>query len=304
MSTCDLRATACAICSTLENATELYPATFSLDDLSPAVFSARRLPDRVHYRLVRCNRCGLVRSDPVADLSVVAQLYQQSTFDYGDEVANLAVTYGFYLKRLDHFGAHKGSLLEIGCGNGFFLERARLEGFSEVAGVEPSAAAIAMARDDIRNKIVCSMMGPGLFPDKTFDVICLFQVLDHIFDPGSLLVTCRQILKPGGFLLCLNHNVQAVSARLLKDRSPIVDIEHTYLYSPATMSRLLLKCGFQIKETGKVWNRYSLIYLAHLLPFSSGVKRRLLKTVNSTGIGRWSCWIPLGNLFAVGQRPY
>ena len=62
-----LDATRCAICGTLDNALELYAANFTTNALNPEVFSARRLPDRLHFRLVRCLSCGLVRSDPVAD---------------------------------------------------------------------------------------------------------------------------------------------------------------------------------------------------------------------------------------------
>jgi hypothetical protein len=56
----------------------LYDANFEPADLNPAVFSARRLPDRVHYRMVRCGTCGLVRSDPVAHLNTLARLYEPS----------------------------------------------------------------------------------------------------------------------------------------------------------------------------------------------------------------------------------
>src|ERR1035437_10297848 len=89
----ELRRTRCAICGTEGNAAELYPANFDPEALNPAVFSARRLPDRVHYRLVKCHACGLVRSDPVADYDVVAALYRQSSFDYGAEVPSLQRTY-------------------------------------------------------------------------------------------------------------------------------------------------------------------------------------------------------------------
>ena len=122
MQSVELRNTRCAICGTEGNARELYPANFDLQALNPAVFSARRLPDRVHYRLMKCNACGLVRSDPVAPPELLAQLYHQSTFTYTDEVADLKRTYGRYLARLDSCGARKDALLEIGCGNGFFLQ--------------------------------------------------------------------------------------------------------------------------------------------------------------------------------------
>src|SRR5437870_1982024 len=96
----ELRATRCALCAAEGNATQLYPANFAMDAFNPAVFSARRLPDRVHYRMVRCATDGLVRSDPVASPEDLARLYAQSTFDYGEEVASLRQTYGRYLAKL------------------------------------------------------------------------------------------------------------------------------------------------------------------------------------------------------------
>jgi len=298
-----LHPTRCAICGTAADSTQLYPANFSVEDFNPAVFSARRLPDRIHYRMVRCNRCGLVRSDPVADPELVAQLYHQSTFDYGAEVDNLVRTYGHYLERLDRYGARKQSFLEIGCGNGFFLKQARALGYEEVRGVEPSQSAIQRAPEAVGQGIICDMMRPGLFPDASFDAICLFQVLDHIFDPVGLLETCWQILRPGGFLLCLNHNVVAFSARVLKDRSPIIDIEHTYLYSPTTITRLFEKVGFQTKETGSVRNYDSLNYVMRLVPLPAALKKAVLGVLDSTFLGRWRLRVPLGNLYIIAQRP-
>ena len=95
----------------------------------------------------------------------------------------------------------------------------------------PTKAAIDRAREDIRPNIVNDILRPGLFPPETFDAVCLFQTFDHISDPGSLLDECRRLLKPGGLMLCFNHNIAAASARLLGERSPIIDIEHTFLQS-------------------------------------------------------------------------
>jgi SAM-dependent methyltransferase len=299
----DLHPTACAICGTEGNAAELYPANFKPEDFSPEVFSARRLPDRIHYRMVRCHECGLVRSDPVADPAAVAKLYQQSSFDYSTEVDNLASTYGSYLARLDRYGVNRQAILEIGCGNGFFLKRALAQGYRDVRGVEPSAAAIELAPDEIRSGIVCAMMGPGLFPDRSFDAICLFQVLDHVFDPAALIRVCFQLLKPGGFILCLNHNVEALSARIMKERSPIVDIEHTYLYSPGTMTRLFSGFGFDVKEIATVRNLYSVGYVTRLVPIPASLKKALLALLDATGIGRIRVGVPLGNLCLIARKP-
>lgn len=299
----ELRNTRCAICGTEGNARELYPANFDPQALNPAVFSARRLPDRVHYRMVKCDTCGLIRSDPVAPLELVAQLYQQSSFTYTDEVADLKRTYGRYLAMLDNFGARKGALLEIGCGNGFFLEQALAQGYCSVRGVEPSRATVSEAAPAVRDAIVCDLMRPGLFGPGEFDVICLFQVFDHVPDPGALLDACLTALRPGGLVLSLNHNVEAVSARLLGERSPIVDIEHTCLYSPRTMTRLCVAHGFRVLKAGPVWNRYSLRYMVRLLPLPVGPKRAVLDWLQRHAIGRLRLSVPLGNLYLVAQKP-
>src|SRR5262249_49080019 len=146
--------TACAICGTEGNAQELYQANFRAADLNPVIFSARRLPDRLHYRLVRCRSCGLVRSDPIADLRLLNELYARSTFEYRAEVGPLRRTYARYLDRVRRRAVRWESLLEIGCGNGFFLEEAVRHGLSDVRGVEPSRAAVAAAPDWLRPRVI------------------------------------------------------------------------------------------------------------------------------------------------------
>ena len=133
-----MRPTRCPISGEEGDATELYPANFDAASLSPAAFSARRLPDRIHFRIVRSNRSGLVHSDPVADLAdlaLVYEFYAQSSFHYGEELRWLKKTYGRYLERLSTRGCSRESLLEVGCGNGFFLERAMEAGFAICAGL-------------------------------------------------------------------------------------------------------------------------------------------------------------------------
>ena len=113
----------------------------------------------------------------------------------------------------------------------------------------------------------------------------------------------RPSLRPGGMVLSINHNTSAVSARLLGERSPIVDIEHTYLYNPTTMSRIFSAHGFQIRDTGSVWNQYSLRYLVRLLPLPLGPKQAALAWLQRHAIGRLRLSVPLGNLFLVAQKP-
>lgn len=295
--------TRCPICGP-DNATrEVYPANFSTEDLNSTVFSARRMPDRIHYRIVRCLKCGLLRSDPVVDGDTLAQLYVKSTLDYSDEIPNLRLTYGNYLSQLLDYVPQPASLLEIGCGNGFALEEALQVGFSKVRGVEASREAIATASDVVRPGIVCGMMRPGLFAEGEFDAVCMFQVLDHILEPELIIAESFRLLKPGGVMLCINHNVEALSARILGELSPIIDIEHTCLYSLDTMRRLFEVQGFRIVKNGVVWNKVSVAHLIHLFPLPRGFKVALLQGACSRVFRSCGVRLPLGNLFQIVQRP-
>lgn len=293
--------TACAICGPDVPATEVYPARLSRG-LDAVLFSARRLPDRIHFRIVRCSRCGLLRSDPSADPSELAGLYEKSGFDYAAEVPNLRKTYGRYLRRMRRHRQSLRSLLEIGGGSGFVLEEALDQGFEDVRGVDPSAAAVASAAPRVRDRVLTRMMVPGLFEPESFDAICMFQVLDHLPDPASLLRECVRLLRPGGVLLLLQHDAGAWPASLLGERSPIVDVEHPYLYNRTTLAKLLSANGLTVVQSGAAVNLYSAGYLGRLLPLPRRTKSWLLRVLSRTGLGRLPLWMPLGNQYCIARR--
>jgi SAM-dependent methyltransferase len=299
----ELLPTACAICGTIANADELYPATLTREAFTAAVFSARRLPDGLHYRMVRCRACGLVRSDPVMDSDSLFELYRSSAFDYGEELDGLRVAYGRALGQVERLVPDRRGLLDIGAGNGFVLQLAADLGWTDLHGVEPSADAIAQADPAIRDRLICDVMRTGLFEPQSLGAITLFQVLDHLPQPRAVLEECRELLRPGGVVLAFNHNVAAWSARLMGERSPIIDVEHTYLYSAQTMRRLFERAGLEVVSVRPALNTYSLLYLTRLLPLPHHVKTVLLNRLSGTRLGqsRWS--VPLGNLCLMARRP-
>lgn len=297
------RSVACPICGEVGAASEVYPARLPPEGIDPALFSARRPPDGLHHRIVRCSTCGLLRSDPVLTPEVLAHLYAASGVHYQVQIPDLVHTYGRQLRRLIRLGAQTASLLEVGCGNGFFLAEARRVGFTDARGVEPGRAAVAEAAPSVMQHITVDVMRPGLYPPASFDVVCLFQVFDHLPDPRAVLQACREVLRPGGYILLFNHNAAAFSARILGERSPIVDIEHTFLFTPRTMARIMVSEQFQVVSVRAVSNRCRLDHLRQLLPPGHFRDSLVGPLVHRLRLGGLRITLPVGNLCAVGRRP-
>lgn len=290
----------CAICE-LANFRVLYKENFDIKKIDEKIFSARRLPDRVHYQIVKCRKCDLIYSTPILEPDKIAALYKKSFVDYDAQVENLIKTYGYYLNELKQLKLLKQPkdntrLLEIGCGSGFFLSEARRLGFKNVYGVEPGRKSVEKAPSKIRKNIKVDIFRPGLFKKDFFDVICCFQTFDHIPDPNSFLKECHKILKKGGLMLFLNHDAEALSAKLMGERSPIIDIEHTFLYSKKTMRRIFEKHKFKVLSVQSAFNIHSLAYWAHLAPQPGFMKIPILKFLNFTPLGNIRIKLNPGNL--------
>jgi len=291
--------TLCAICDTDRFDKVVYPANFDYASLSSDLFSARRLPDRCHYRIVRCRNCGLVRSNPIVEEKALEALYQGSHFHYEREAAFAAESYLRYLKRvLKHFHG-KIKLLEVGCGNGFFLKKANALGL-EAYGIEPSHEAVEKA-GELRANIHTGMFRGGIYPNHSFDIICAFQVFDHISRPNEFLCQCQAYLKRGGLTLFINHNIGFWLAKWLGENCPMIDVAHTYLYDTSTLKKIFQKNGFEVLEIFGVTNNYPLSYWLKLMPLRKKAKDILLSYVQNSKLGRLPLKMRLGNMGIIAR---
>lgn len=291
----------CAICGERAPADELYPERLPTQALSARTFSARRAPDRVHPRIVRCRGCRLVYADRRLESYELAALYRDSHLTYGDELHYLRQTYGRYLRRLEPLVAGRGRLLDIGCGNGFMLEEALAQGYQAVAGVEPSLEAIARAAPAVRAQILPGLFDADRFPPASLDVICAFHLFDHLSAPREFLAGVRRLLRPGGALLLILHDAAAWSAKLFGESSPIFDVAHPYLYDRRTLSALLVQQGFRVRERFTVWNSYRLQYVGQLAPLPRRMKPLFHRLLQWSGVGQCAMTMPLGNFGLIAQ---
>ncbi len=287
----------CALCGRKQKIKILYKENFDIKKINEKTFSARRLPDRMHYRLVKCLRCGLIFSNPIFSKSKIYKLYKKSDFTYTEESDSLRKTYKNYLnKLLKGKELNKFILLEIGCGNGFFLEEALEMGFRDVYGIEPGASSVFKAKDNIRRNIKADVLRKNLFKRNSFDIICCFHTLDHIVDPNKFLQIAKDLLKKGGHVFFIVHNTSGLSVKLFGERSPIFDIEHIYLFDSKNLSLIFRKNGFKIIEVFNVKNTFPLYYWIRLFPFQKVFKNVFLKLILYTKIGFMPLTINAGNV--------
>lgn len=297
--------TKCPICGSSEDYAVIHRSNFTCPDINLDVFSARRLPDLVHYQIVKCKNDGLVRSNPIYKDAIHEDLYKHSKFNYSDQTDNLTVTYLDALGTALSYLPKDAKILEIGCGNGFVLKALLDSGYKNLYGIEPSQDAVLKADDRIKNRIIVNVLREGLYKSESFDLIFLFQVFDHIQDPMGFLSICYNLLSSGGSILAMNHDIKSLSARVLGEKSPIIDIEHMYLYSKETIGKIFSKAGFKPLKIFSPKNVISFRYLVWLLPLPKRIKVKLLglKGILSDFILKQKISLPLGNLCIIAEKP-
>ena len=274
------------------------PAAARLD------FAARRSGQRYHPRIVECRRCGQIYSNPYFTDDVITGLYRQAPYTTEPQLENMARDYlQIFEEAVQPLGRKDLRILEVGTADGFFLHRLRQRGYSCIGGIEPGAAAVARADDDIRPLIVNDFLRSDTFPGESFDVVCCFQVMDHLPDPGQFVRTVWRILAPGGRFVAVNHDIRAPITRLLGQRSPMYDIEHVFLFDRRTMTRLLIGAGFAVDVCRRLSNAYTLDYAVKMLPLPAGVKGLADRLLGLFGMGRVSVHVPGGNMATIARRP-
>lgn len=293
----------CAVCKEKEKTIVLYDQNFSLDKINEKTFSARRLPDRTHYRLVRCTRCGIIFSNPILSLDRINSLYFKSDFNYDCESGYLKKTYFKYFKKyLLTQDVKSKKILEIGCGNGFFLQELKDNGIKNVYGIEPGKSSVEKSRVSIKNNIKIDILRYGLFPKESFDIILCFHTLDHIPDPNKFLEIAYSLLKKEGKIFFIVHNTNGLSVKLLNEKSPIFDIEHIYLFNNKNLKQIFEHNKFKTSQVFDISNTYPIRYWLRLFPLNIYLKNNLIKLLEWFKLDSIKIKLNAGNIGIVANK--
>ncbi len=143
-----------------------------------------------------------------------------------------------------------GQILDVGCGDGFFLRSVKDIGW-EVHGVEMSEEAVHRAKSMGVEHVTRGTFDDASYPDSFFDVIRFWSVLEHIHDPVDTLAKARQLLKPGGILVIQVPNYRSTVARWFGSRWCAWDVpRHLFHFSSRSLKTLLEKSCFQTIRWG------------------------------------------------------
>ncbi len=255
----------CYLCST--QGKELYSG------LTDRIFGAPGI-----WILKQCQNaaCGLVWLDPMPRPEDISLAYRRYYTHQGTEVnksiATLAPTekkvnsgLGALVHRTLRFcifkvtgigkeqdgirtrylgGQTPGNLLEVGCGAGDYL--ALMRGMDwDVEGVEIDQAACQHARKKHGLKVHEGTLESKEYAENSFDAIVLNHVIEHVFDPITLIKECRRVVKPGGKIILLTPNMESWGHRKFKkDWINLDPPRHIFLFSPKTMLACATAVGF------------------------------------------------------------
>lgn len=298
----EMIARSCPLCGSSDTGRIFAEANFELDRLDSFAFASRKIPEYMHYRLIDCPTCDLLYANPLPSEESLAEGYGEAAYDSVVEAHYAAATYAAMLGNIAGQLPDRHGALDIGAGDGAFLEHLLEEGFDGLVGVEPSRAPIAAARDDIRPLIWEGIFRGDDFPPGSFSLVTCFQTLEHLNRPREMIHAVWKLLKPGGAAFFICHNRRALSARLLGRKSPIFDIEHLQLFSPRSARYLMELAGFGNIRIVPVVNRYPLRYWLRLLPLPYGLKRSLIALLDRLGAGGWPLSVPVGNIALFGCK--
>lgn len=269
---------------------------FSAEKISPDDLRITDARYGTTLALARCEDCGfLFADDPEA--TEIGELYaalDDPAYEEGADARIRQLAWLVALCRAEQPGAR--TLLDVGAASGLLVAEAARSGLIGV-GVEPSRTLSRSARDRGVDVLEGTLPHPEL-EHRTFDVVTLVDVVEHVTDPVALCRAAADRLSSNGLLVVVTPDVGSVAARVFGRLWWHFRVAHVGYFSDKSFSRAAARAGLSVVGSRRaIWFfpvHYLLARVTRYLPMASGVTRRL----GGTAMGRrlMDTIIPL-NLF-------
>ena len=235
--------------------------------------TANRLLFQLSRPVVKCRACNLVFAVP-RDSIAQSRDYNESYYrqgiyaDYLEERISIGKNARRILRELETLVRGR-TLLDVGCAAGFFLEAARARGWT-VRGLDVSSYASEYARRELNLDVESGSIESTTESSSKFDVVTLWDTIEHLSRPDLALINIRRRLKSEGMLALTTGDYGSLLRRLTGKRWRLfTDPTHNFFFDEATLKRLLNQTGFEvvrIMRTGK-WVSLSMVLHQSPLPF-------------------------------------
>jgi SAM-dependent methyltransferase len=271
-----------------------YPEKLEDNLFNDLTFASRKRPELMHYDLFECENCKTLFTNRNVNLSELLKNYEIAEYDSNIEAKYAASTYVRNLqKALPKF---KGSILDIGAGDGAFLSAALGVLATSNLGIEPSIKAIAKNDDNRVN--IKNIAIEDLETNEKFDLVTCFQTIEHLNNPREFITNIKRFIKPGGYFAISCHNRLSLTNKILGEKSPIFDVEHLQVFTDQGIEKLFSGLNFKIVYSNKYRNKYPLSYWLKIAPVGEKIKDYVETKKKLFGLG---ISINVGNHMIVGR---
>jgi cyclopropane fatty-acyl-phospholipid synthase-like methyltransferase len=259
--------------------------------------------------LDRCDGCGFITYRPSNGFDPTV-LYGAPYFegeeypDYVGQERALRLSMRRHLSQMKKYVRLEGALLEVGCAYGFFLAEAA-EHFSPVVGIDVAEQAIAHAEASGFDARRGDLLQIDL--KRRFDVVCLWDTVEHLARPDAYLERARSLLSPGGRLFLTTGDVASLNARLRGAKwRQIHPPTHLHYFSRDTIRRMLARTGFEVLGIETAAYYHTLFNVLGSLALREGRLGRIAKAAGAT-LGRElgskvGIWLDLRDIMFVAAR--
>jgi len=212
-------------------------------------------------QLVRCTQCGFQYVNPRLRSDLIFSSYTEGDDPaYVSQVDARERTFAASLGEIERVAGGKGKLLDIGTAAGAFVAAARSQGW-EAEGCEPNKWLAEWGARHYGITIRQGSVYDQPYERQTFDVVTLWDVIEHTPNPRQMLDRCRDLLKPGGVLVVNFPDIGSWIAKSMGRRWLFLTSVHLFYFDRSSMRRMLEAAGFTVARTRPHVQRLELDYI-------------------------------------------